>query len=132
MTISEFFNTSKNGLPGNDGERLVNFILIVSFIILPTRRCSWPITNVIIDSGAMGSYAFFYLAGMYPLPATKQFLISSPYFPSISFHNPFLNTTTTIKAEGFSGNGNGTDFGNVYVKVRCLLPFFILRLPGVD
>ena len=36
----------------------------------------------------MGSYVAFYLAGLYPLPATKQFLLSSPYFPSISFFNP--------------------------------------------
>ncbi|KAK0209677.1 glycosyl hydrolase family 92-domain-containing protein [Armillaria fumosa] len=77
-TIDQYFNTSQNGLPGND------------------------------DSGAMGSYVFFYLAGMYPLPATKQYLLSSPYFPSISFHNPFLNSTTTIVSRGF---GSG-----IYVK----------------
>ncbi|KAK0440865.1 glycosyl hydrolase family 92-domain-containing protein [Desarmillaria tabescens] len=75
-TIDKYFNTSRNGLPGNDG--------------------------------AMGSYVFFYLAGMYPLPATKQYLLSSPYFPSISFHNPFLNSTTTIVSKGF---GSG-----IYVK----------------
>ncbi|KAF9259619.1 glycoside hydrolase family 92 protein [Marasmius fiardii PR-910] len=44
--------------------------------------------------GAMGSYAAFYLAGLYPLPATKQILLSSPYFPSISFFNPLFNSTT--------------------------------------
>ncbi|KAJ7751505.1 glycoside hydrolase family 92 protein [Mycena maculata] len=84
QVISTWFNTSLNGLPGNDG--------------------------------AMASYAFFFLAGMYPLPATKQFLLSSPYFPQISFFNPLFNSTTTIKSLNFSGNpANGTG-GNVFVK----------------
>jgi hypothetical protein len=66
----------------------------------------------------MGSYAFFYLAGMYPLPATKQYLLASPYFPQISFFNPLYNSTTTIKSINFTGNPvNGTG-GNVFVKVR--------------
>ncbi|KAJ7917216.1 glycosyl hydrolase family 92-domain-containing protein [Mycena leptocephala] len=68
------------------------------------------------NDGAMGSYAFFYLAGMYPLPATKQFLLSSPYFPKISFYNPLYKSTTTIKSINFTGNpANGTG-GNVFVK----------------
>lgn len=70
----------------------------------------------ISDSGAMGSYAAFYLAGMYPLPATGQILLSSPYFPQISFYNPVFNTTTTIIAKGFKANpGSGTG-GTVFVK----------------
>ena len=69
------------------------------------------------DSGAMASFAFFLLAGMYPVPATRQFLLSSPFFPEISFFNPLFNSTTTIKADGFQGNpANGTG-GNVFVKV---------------
>ncbi|PIL28602.1 hypothetical protein GSI_08644 [Ganoderma sinense ZZ0214-1] len=86
QTIAQFFNTSTNGLPGND------------------------------DSGAMGSYAAFYLAGLYPLPATRQILLSSPYFPEISFQNPILNTTTTIRSTNFNGNpANGTG-GQVFVE----------------
>jgi len=103
QVIATDFNTSVNGLPGND------------------------------DSGAMGSYAFFYLAGLYPLPATKQYLLSSPYFPEISFFNPLFNSTTTIKANGFQGNpANGTG-GHVFVesvkvngkayKSNCFLDF---------
>ncbi|KAI0703899.1 glycoside hydrolase family 92 protein [Cerioporus squamosus] len=86
QVIAEFYNTSINGLPGND------------------------------DSGAMGSYVAFYLAGLYPLPATKQFLLSSPYFPQISFRNPALNTTTTIRANGFKGNPADGTGGHVFVK----------------
>ena len=75
----------------------------------------------------MGSYVAFYLAGMYPLPATRQFLLSSPYFPSISFTNPIFGNTTTIKVKNFSGNpGDGTG-GNVFVKVRELCSLVSVR-----
>ncbi|THH17239.1 hypothetical protein EW146_g3530 [Bondarzewia mesenterica] len=86
QTIAQFFNTSVNGLPGND------------------------------DSGAMASYAFFYLAGLYPLPATRQFLLSSPFFPSISFTNPVFNKITTIRAKKFQGNPASGTGGTVFVK----------------
>ncbi|THV06347.1 glycoside hydrolase family 92 protein [Dendrothele bispora CBS 962.96] len=86
QVIAEFFNTSVNGLPGND------------------------------DSGAMGSYAAFYLLGLYPLPATRQFLLSSPFFPSISFFNPAFNSTTTIKSQGFVGNPENGTGGKVFVS----------------
>ncbi|KAH9934467.1 glycoside hydrolase family 92 protein [Epithele typhae] len=86
QVIAQFYNTSTNGLPGND------------------------------DSGAMGSYVAFYLAGMYPLPGTRQVLLSSPYFPEISFRNPVLNTTTTIRANGFKGNPKDGTGGQVFVK----------------
>uniref|UniRef100_A0A8H7XU12 Glycoside hydrolase family 92 protein n=1 Tax=Psilocybe cubensis TaxID=181762 RepID=A0A8H7XU12_PSICU len=86
QVIAQFFNTSRNGLPGND------------------------------DSGAMGSYAAFYLIGMYPLPATQQILLSSPYFPQVSFFNPLFNTTTTIVSHGFTGNPPDGTGGNVFVK----------------
>ena len=64
----------------------------------------------------MGSYAAFYLAGLYPLPATRQFLISSPYFPEISFRNPVLNTTTTIRSTNFNGNPASGTGGQVFVE----------------
>ena len=75
------------------------------------------------DSGAMGSYVAFYLAGLYPVPATQQYLLGSPWFPQISFHNPKLGTTTTIKANNFRGNpANGTG-GTVFVKVRQMCDY---------
>ena len=46
----------------------------------------------------MASYVVFFLAGLYPVPATKQYLLSSPFFPQISFFNPAFNSTTTIVA----------------------------------
>ncbi len=108
QVISEFYNTSTNGLPGNDGALLPPVM----------HSLSNPLTcGLLADSGAMGSYVAFYLAGLYPLPATKQFLLSSPYFPQISFRNPVLNTTTTIRANGFKGNPTDGTGGHVFVKV---------------
>jgi hypothetical protein len=77
----------------------------------------------------MGSYAFFYLAGLYPLPATKQFLLSSPYFPQISIYNPLFKKTTTIKSINFTGNPEDGTGGNVFVKVRESLILLYLQCP---
>ncbi|KAF8760180.1 Glycoside hydrolase family 92 protein [Rhizoctonia solani] len=79
--ISKFYNLTDTGIPGND------------------------------DSGAMASYAAFYLIGLYPLPATRQILLSSPWFPSVNITNAFTNTTTTINAINFNGNGNSSGTG---------------------
>ncbi|KZP14452.1 glycoside hydrolase family 92 protein [Athelia psychrophila] len=86
QVIAQSFNTTVSGLPGND------------------------------DLGAMASYAAFYLAGMYPLPATQQLLLSSPYFPQISFFNPTFNSTTTILSKNFQGNPITGTGGYVFVK----------------
>ncbi|GJJ11429.1 hypothetical protein Clacol_005662 [Clathrus columnatus] len=83
--ITEEFNITRSGLPGND------------------------------DSGAMGSFVLFYLAGLYPVPATTQYLLSSPYFPSISFYNPLFGTNTTIITKNFQGNPP-SGIGTLYVK----------------
>ena len=72
----------------------------------------------ITTAGAMGSYVAFYLSGLYPVPGTRQFLLSSPFFPEISFFNPIFGKTTTIKSENFKGNpADGTE-GTVFVKVN--------------
>jgi len=50
----------------------------------------------------MGSFVVFHLAGLYPVPATRHFLLSSPFFPSVSFFNPLFKTKTTIRTKNFS------------------------------
>ena len=65
----------------------------------------------------MASYAFFYLSGLYPVPSTRQFLLSSPYFPEISFFNPILGKKTTIRSKNFKGNPADGSGGTVFVKV---------------
>ena len=69
----------------------------------------------------MGSFAFFFLAGLYPLPATRQLLLSSPYFPNISFYNPLYDKTTTIKVNNFVGNPSDGIGGTVFVKVNLFV-----------
>jgi putative alpha-1,2-mannosidase len=64
----------------------------------------------------MGSFIAFNLLGLYPLPATKQFLISSPFFPRVTIRNSVYDTLTTIIAKGF----DGYDGKNIYIKV-CLV-----------
>jgi putative alpha-1,2-mannosidase len=104
MIIAESYNTTVNGLPGNDDSGRASKIF---FTRTSSHACS----------GAMASYAVFYLVGMYPLPATRQFLLASPYFPKVSFFNPLFNTTTTIIASNFKGNPATGKGGTVFVKV---------------
>ncbi|KAI0649687.1 glycoside hydrolase family 92 protein [Trametes meyenii] len=86
QVLAQHFSTATNGLPGND------------------------------DSGAMGSYVAFYLAGLYPVPATRQYLLSSPFFPRVSFFNPAFNSTTTIVVRNFVGNPADGTGGTVFVQ----------------
>jgi hypothetical protein len=65
----------------------------------------------------MGSLAAFFLAGLYPIPATRQFLLSSPHFAQISFSNPAFNTTTTVRSKNFSGNPADGNGGKVFIQV---------------
>jgi hypothetical protein len=74
----------------------------------------------------MGSYVAFLMLGLYPLPGTRQFLITTPYFPTYRIHNPVYNKTATFIANGFVGNPrtslvNGTKVTKGeyrYIKVR--------------
>ncbi|KAK7050601.1 glycoside hydrolase family 92 protein [Favolaschia claudopus] len=74
--LAEYYNTSLNGLPGND------------------------------DSGAMGAYAVWTHLGLYPVAGQNTYLISRPYFPKITIHNRATSesatTVTTILASGLS------------------------------
>src|ERR1700761_6698909 len=90
----------------------------------------------------MGSFVTFFLAGLYPVPATRQYLLSSPFFPSVAFTNPLLNTTTTIVANNFNGNPtSGVGEGkNIFVKnvtingvpsqSNCFLDFSVFEEGG--
>jgi hypothetical protein len=73
----------------------------------------------------MGSYATFYLAGLYPLPATEQVLLSSPFFREISFFNPVFNTTTVIRSNNFNGNPENGTGGQVFVQVMQFSLFIV-------
>lgn len=76
----------------------------------------------------MGSFAVFLLAGLYPVPATRQILLMSPYFPEISFYNPVFKTTTTIRSKNFSGNLSDGTGGNVFVEVSQMTFILIITI----
>ncbi|THU85126.1 hypothetical protein K435DRAFT_764443 [Dendrothele bispora CBS 962.96] len=65
------FNTGIGGIPGND------------------------------DSGAMAALLTFHLLGLYPVSASNQLLIGSPFVSSFSLTNNFLGTTTKFTVNGF-------------------------------
>jgi putative alpha-1,2-mannosidase len=88
--LEEHFDLTKDGLPGNDGTHPPSL-----YSLMPD-----PTYWTCADPGAMASYAAFSLLGMYPLPATRQLLISSPYFPVVEFVNPVYNTATTSRTRG--------------------------------
>ncbi|EJD44905.1 hypothetical protein AURDEDRAFT_88026 [Auricularia subglabra TFB-10046 SS5] len=65
------FGTGTNGLPGND------------------------------DSGAMASLLVFHMLGLYPVPASTQLLLGSPFVSSYTLNNRFLGTSTTVRVDAF-------------------------------
>nr|POE56716.1 putative secreted glycosidase [Quercus suber] len=68
--IPSSFNASINGLPGND------------------------------DSGASGSFVAFALAGLFPVAGQDVYLITPPFFDSVSFTHPLTRQTATIRTMG--------------------------------
>ncbi|TFK50461.1 hypothetical protein OE88DRAFT_1701200 [Heliocybe sulcata] len=65
------FNTGIGGIPGND------------------------------DSGAMAALLTFHLLGLYPVPASRQLLIGSPFVSSFNLTNNAFDTVTTFIVENF-------------------------------
>ncbi|KAJ7117454.1 alpha-1,2-mannosidase, putative subfamily [Mycena epipterygia] len=70
--LNQFYNTSLNGLPGND------------------------------DSGAMGAYVVWSHFGFFPVAGQDTYLLNRPYFPKITIHNEANGAVATIIASGLS------------------------------
>ncbi|KAF2202244.1 hypothetical protein GQ43DRAFT_318100 [Delitschia confertaspora ATCC 74209] len=68
---SHMYIPSNNGLPGND------------------------------DSGAMGSFVAMSMMGLFPNPGQNVYLITTPYFPSVSITSPLTKKTATIRNINF-------------------------------
>lgn len=73
--VFENFNTGIGGIPGND------------------------------DSGAMAALLVFHILGLYPVPASRQFLLNSPLVSSFTLRNDFFGTATTFTVSGFDKAG---------------------------
>ncbi|KAK4501134.1 hypothetical protein PRZ48_006940 [Zasmidium cellare] len=69
--IPSHFNSSVNGLPGND------------------------------DSGASGSFLAFAMSGLFPVAGQNVYLIIPPYFESVSYVHPITGKTATIRNVNF-------------------------------
>lgn len=69
--IPKFFDTTPDGLPGND------------------------------DSGAMGSFVAFSMMGLFPNPGQDVYLITPPFFESVNITSPVTGKTATIRAVNF-------------------------------
>ncbi|KAI5196755.1 putative mannosidase [Aureobasidium subglaciale] len=69
--IPSQFNTTVNGIPGND------------------------------DSGAMGSFIVLAMMGLFPNPGQNVYLITPPFFPEISITNKVSGNKATIRNVNF-------------------------------
>ncbi|KAJ7150852.1 glycosyl hydrolase family 92-domain-containing protein [Mycena crocata] len=89
-TVAAYYNTSLNGLPGND------------------------------DSGSMGAYAVWTHLGFFPVAGQDTYLLNRPYFPKITLHNDATGAVATIIASGLSDQNkyiqSATLNGKVYTK----------------
>ncbi|OTA98885.1 glycoside hydrolase family 92 protein [Hypoxylon sp. CI-4A] len=69
--IPRFFDTTPEGLPGND------------------------------DSGAMGSFVAFSMMGLFPNPGQNVYLIIPPFFESVNITHPLTGKTATVRNVNF-------------------------------
>ncbi|KAJ9200810.1 CAZyme family GH92 [Paecilomyces variotii] len=83
--IPASFNASNDGLPGND------------------------------DSGAMGAFTVFSMAGLFPNPGQNVYLITPPFFESVSFTHPETNKAATIRNVNFDKT-----YQNIYIQNATL------------
>ncbi len=83
--IPSFFQPTQTGLPGND------------------------------DSGAMGSFLAFSMMGFFPNPGQNVYLITPPYFESVSITSPATNKTATIRNVNFDAA-----YGNIWIQSATL------------
>jgi putative alpha-1,2-mannosidase len=85
--IPDYFSPTPAGLPGND------------------------------DSGAMGSFVAMAMMGLFPNPGQDVYLLTVPFFESVSIVSPLTGKTATLSvvnwAEYNSANVSGAEAGGV-------------------
>lgn len=79
--IPNSFKATNDGLPGND------------------------------DSGAMGSFLFFSMIGLFPVAGQNVYLISAPFFEGVSVTHPVTGKTATVSNVGFDAA-----YGSIYIQ----------------
>ncbi|OAA35638.1 Glycosyl hydrolase 92 [Beauveria brongniartii RCEF 3172] len=83
--IPRFFQPTPPGLPGND------------------------------DSGAMGSFVAFSMMGLFPNPGQDVYLITPPFFPSVTIKHPVTGKTAKIRNVNFDAA-----YKNIYIQSATL------------
>lgn len=63
----------------------------------------------------MASFLLFSTMGLFPNPGQNVYLISPPYFESVSITNALTNKTATIKNVNYP-TGNGTSESNKWIQ----------------
>ncbi|PVH71934.1 glycoside hydrolase family 92 protein [Cadophora sp. DSE1049] len=67
------------------------------------------------DSGAMGSFTTLSMMGLWPVPGQDVYLITPPYFPSVSVTNKQSGKMATIKNANFDAG-----YENIYIQSATL------------
>ncbi|OOQ90455.1 putative alpha-1,2-mannosidase family protein [Penicillium brasilianum] len=80
--IPDFFSPTPAGLPGND------------------------------DSGAMGSFVAMSMMGLFPNPGQSVYLITVPFFESVSIVSPLTGNTATVRVANWSKFNSLNDTGS--------------------
>lgn len=79
--IPKYFNPTPGGLPGND------------------------------DSGAMGSFVAMTMMGLFPNPGQNVYLITAPFFESVSITSPLTGKVATLRTVNFDPS-----YRDVYIQ----------------
>lgn len=64
------------------------------------------------DSGAMGSFLFFSMAGLFPVAGQDVYLISAPFFESVSLTHPVTGKMATIRVT----SGWDAGYQSIYIQ----------------
>ncbi|OAA53128.1 Glycosyl hydrolase 92 [Cordyceps fumosorosea ARSEF 2679] len=83
--IPRFFQPTPPGLPGND------------------------------DSGAMGSFLAFSMMGLFPNPGQDVYLITPPFFSSVSIKHPLTGKTARVRNVNFDAT-----YASIYIQSATL------------
>ena len=67
------------------------------------------------DSGAMGSFLAFAMMGLFPNPGQNVYLITPPFFKSVSVTSPSTNKTATISVSNFDA-----EYKNIFIQSASL------------
>lgn len=79
------FSDTNSGLPGND------------------------------DSGALGAFAVFTMMGLFPNPGQNVYLITPPFFESVSITSPLTGKVATIRNMNFD-----VQYENIFIQSATL------------